>query len=114
MDTTSDTFEYFATHESVRDGSTAMCKSQTWDTITLINEDGDIWTDPMNQWVRLEVIDYPASYYDEECGFCQQTDCDGDCEPEDDDYHLSYDYPEYDPQTAFYEATGRMQFPNEY
>jgi hypothetical protein len=30
------------------------------------------------------------------------------------DYDPSYDYPEYDPQTSFYEATGRMQFPNEY
>jgi len=29
-------------------------------------------------------------------------------------YDPSWDYPQYDPQTDFYERTGRMQFPNEY
>lgn len=32
----------------------------------------------------------------------------------DDGYDPSWDYPEYDPQTSFYESTGRMMFPNEY
>lgn len=41
-------------------------------------------------------------------------------EPEEEDmnepeyYDPSWDYPEYDSQTDFYESTGRMQFPNEY
>lgn len=48
-----------------------------------------------------------------ECGFCQQTDCEGECEPED-YYDPSMDYPEYDPQTAFFEREGRPMFPNEY
>lgn len=100
MNTSSDTFEYFHTHESVRDASLAMCKSQTWDTITLINEDGDIWTDPMSQWARLENIEYPDSYYEEEE------------EPVED--FTDIDYPEYDAQTAFFESEGRPMFPNEY
>ena len=29
-------------------------------------------------------------------------------------YDPSWDYPEYDPQTAFFEREGRPQFPNEY
>jgi hypothetical protein len=31
-----------------------------------------------------------------------------------DDYDPAMDYPEYDAQTAFYESTGRLPFPNEY
>jgi hypothetical protein len=29
-------------------------------------------------------------------------------------YDPTEDYPEYDAQTAFYESTGRLPFPNEY
>lgn len=43
-------FEYDHTHESVRDGSPAMIVSQTAETITLVNEDGFQWTDPLENW----------------------------------------------------------------
>lgn len=57
---------------------------------------------------------WDALFPEEECGFCQQTDCDGECDTDYEPYPIEWDYPEYDAQTAFYESTGRMQFPNEY
>lgn len=106
---------YYHSHTSVNDGSPAMVLSHTWTEITLQNEDGHVWTDPIEQWVRIENPVFPPEWAEEECGFCQSTDCDGDCEQDDEGYPwMEYDYPEYDAQTAFYEQTGRMQFPNEY
>lgn len=43
-------FNYKHTHESVEDGSPAMLVRQDDTTITLINEDGTTWTDPLSQW----------------------------------------------------------------
>ena len=43
-------FEYDHTHESAHDGSPAMLVSQTAETITLVNEDGFQWTDPIEDW----------------------------------------------------------------
>lgn len=104
---------YYHSHTSVNDGSPAMVLSTTWTKITLQNEDGHVWTDPTDQWVKIENPVFPPEWDDEECGFCQRTDCDGNCEYFT-DMSIHYDYPEYDAQTAFYESTGRMQFPNEY
>lgn len=42
--------DYQHTHQSARDGSPAMLISQTATTVTLVNEDGDEWTDPRDQW----------------------------------------------------------------
>lgn len=42
--------KYKHTHASVRDGSPAMLVSQTGDSITLVNEDGFEWTDPLTNW----------------------------------------------------------------
>lgn len=107
MTYTFDKFPYEANVESVKDGSPAMWLRFTDKTIDLVNEDGYEWTDPRDQWRFL---------IREECGFCQSSDCDGECEEVDaySDYDPSWDYPEYDPQTSFYEATGRLAFPNEY
>lgn len=41
---------YNHTHASVYDGSPAMVVSTTDTTITLVNEDGFEWTDPIDQW----------------------------------------------------------------
>lgn len=94
---------YYHSHVSVTDGSTAMVRAHNSTTIWLQNENGDVWSDPIDQWERIENPVYPAEWDDEE-------------EDYDEDYFadMSYHYPEYDAQTAFYEQTGRMQFPNEY
>lgn len=41
---------YTETHYSIHDGSPAMCIGTGFLTITLINECGDMWTDPASQW----------------------------------------------------------------
>lgn len=46
-------FRYVATHASVEDDSTAMIVLQDDKTITLMNEDGYTWRDPLNQWVPI-------------------------------------------------------------
>ena len=103
---------YYHSHTSVIDGSPAMVLAHNWTTIWLQNEDGFVWSDPIDQWVRIENPVYPDEWL--ECGFCQQTDCDGECDTDYEPYPVEWDYPEYDAQTAFYESTGRMRFPNEY
>lgn len=92
---------YYHSHTSVNDGSPAMVLSYTWTEITLQNEDGHVWTDPIENWVRIENPVFPPEWDDED-----------DDEPVED--WTDIDYPEYDAQTDFYNATGRMQFPNEY
>lgn len=94
---------YYHSHTSVGDGSPAMVLSQTWTEITLQNEDGYVWTDPIEQWVRIENPVYPPEWADEE-----------EEDQWESSYDQSWDYPEYDAQTAFFESTGRMRFPNEY
>jgi hypothetical protein len=49
---------YRHTHESVRDGSPAMRLMQDDHTITLVNEDGDVWVDPSDRWrpIMFEVV----------------------------------------------------------
>lgn len=49
-DFTDGLYDYDHTHESALDGSPAMVVTQTDTTITLINEDGYRWTDPLDQW----------------------------------------------------------------
>jgi hypothetical protein len=44
---------YVHTHVSARDGSPAMVVSQDATTITLVNEDGFRWTDPLADWHDL-------------------------------------------------------------
>lgn len=46
--------KYKDTHISVFDGSPAMVVSQNEETITLINEDGFEWTDPLSHWAPIE------------------------------------------------------------
>ena len=43
-------FKYKDTHVSANDGSPAMLVRQDHTTITLVNEDGYEWTDPIWQW----------------------------------------------------------------
>lgn len=45
---------YQHTHQSVRDSSPAMVVFQTKNTITLVNEDGDQWTDPLSRWDEID------------------------------------------------------------
>ena len=42
--------KYKETHYSTQDGSPAMLVSQNGDTVTMMNECGDIWTDPASSW----------------------------------------------------------------
>lgn len=46
---------YEATHQSLRDSSPAMFISEDndADTYTLMNECGDVWTDPQGYWISL-------------------------------------------------------------
>ena len=44
---------YEDTHQSAHDGSPAMMVARTDKTITLVNEDGFQWTDPIDQWVPI-------------------------------------------------------------
>lgn len=44
-------FDYVPTHRSKQDGSEAMLDTTG---ICLINEDGDQWTDPADQWEPIE------------------------------------------------------------
>lgn len=46
---------YRATHVSVHDGSDAMeiSRDESAGTITLVNEDGYEWTDPLADWEAL-------------------------------------------------------------
>jgi hypothetical protein len=51
-------FTYKATHQSVQDGSPAMLVSESDhlgrdDRITLVNEDGHLWTDPSSKWEKI-------------------------------------------------------------
>jgi hypothetical protein len=46
-------FKYKYTHVSVRDQSPAMYVDSTDSTITLVNEDGFEWTDPIDQWEEV-------------------------------------------------------------
>jgi len=46
-------FNYTMTHVSVNDQSTAMVVFQTDENITLVNEEGFVWTDPLNQWQSI-------------------------------------------------------------
>lgn len=46
-------FRYRATHASVHDGSDAMLVTTEGDTITLINEDGYVWTDNASDWEKV-------------------------------------------------------------
>lgn len=46
--------EYRHTHESALDGSPAMLVAQDAQTITLVNEDGYAWTDPLSQWRPIQ------------------------------------------------------------
>lgn len=43
-------FQYTHTHTSTGDGSPAMVVRQDATTITLVNEEGYQWTDPLDQW----------------------------------------------------------------
>lgn len=54
---------YEPTHLAVSDRSPAMFVRAEGNSITLTNEDGEIWTDPQNEWLRIE--DWP-----EECPGC--------------------------------------------
>ena len=45
--------DYEHTHYSVIDGSPAMRVRSDLDTITLVNEDGYVWTDPVEQWKEI-------------------------------------------------------------
>lgn len=51
---------YEHTHESVDDGSPAMLVSQTTVTITLVNEEGHQWTDPLAEWRPIPKIHVPV------------------------------------------------------
>lgn len=57
---------YYHSHASVNDDSPAMVVSHTHETITLVNEDGFVWTDPIDQWKRIENPVYPDAYLDDE------------------------------------------------
>lgn len=46
-----DSFEYVHTHRSVHDSSPAM---KIGDAIILVNENGDRWTDPADQWEPID------------------------------------------------------------
>lgn len=46
-------FRYICTHVSVLDESTAMLIAEHNGRITLINEDGYMWTDPSSEWRAL-------------------------------------------------------------
>ena len=50
------TFNYVATHQSIVGASPAMFLSRDYDTetITLINEDGFVWTDFEDEWEPIE------------------------------------------------------------
>lgn len=50
-------FEYDHTHESTHDGSPAMLVSQDAETITLTNEDGFQWTDPIADWRPIPTVE---------------------------------------------------------
>lgn len=45
---------YRHTHASVNDGSMAMLVDEGEETITLVNEDGYEWTDPIDQWEPID------------------------------------------------------------
>lgn len=96
---------YYHSHVSVNDDSPAMVLAHNHTTIWLQNEDGHVWSDPIDQWERIENPIYPPEWDDED---------EGPDMNEPDYYDPSWDYPAYDPQTDFYNATGRMPFPNEY
>lgn len=96
---------YYHSHVSVNDGSPAMVLAHNHTTIWLQNEDGYCWSDPIEQWERIENPEYPAEWADEDEGPDMN-------EPE--YYDPSWDFPLYDPFTDHYERFGRPAFPNEY
>lgn len=98
-------FEYEPTHASFHDGSNAMLTqmSTAGYSVHLINEDGHQWCDPAGWWIPLDKV----TDDDRE----RWAEIDGN---EDDFDYTFIDYPEYDPDMAFYEREGRPRFPNEW
>lgn len=70
---------YYHTHASKRDQSPAMLVSETETTITLMNECGDTWTDPKDQWADISdmtnVVCYICEGPTDEEGFCVADEC---------------------------------------
>lgn len=96
----------------------------------------DAYGDPnhdCSRWGEEWTVDYSSPEYDPdnytnarcyddpECDGCCASDtrpchrggCDM-CDPLDFETMLMFDYPEYDPDYAFYQSEGRPRFPNEY
>lgn len=48
-------FRYEDTHLSAHDGSPAQLVTQDAETMTLRNECGDVWTDPIGDWLPVDV-----------------------------------------------------------
>lgn len=57
---------YYHSHTSVNDGSPAMVRAHTATTIWLQNEDGHVWSDPIDQWEAIENPVYPPEWEDDE------------------------------------------------